>query len=217
MTGLGGKPPPRVDPDNDAPSRRFDATVRGLVRHIDDAIGHALDHVDLDATLVVFTSDHGDYGGNRGLLRKNPWLPFDDLARVPLAVAGLDVARGRRERAVVQSCDFALTCLDYAGIVPPERYVFETRSLRPLLEGAAAGTRDERAVFCATTMGWPMVRKDRFKYIRHEPTGTGALFDLERDPVESTDLSGDPGYASVLAELTALLDDEMRRPVLDPE
>ena len=73
-------------------SRRFLATVRGLIKHIDDAIGRLVDRLDLASTLVAFTSDHGDYAGHRGLLRKTPWMPFDDLARVPLFYAGHGVA-----------------------------------------------------------------------------------------------------------------------------
>jgi arylsulfatase A-like enzyme len=98
--------------------RRFLATVRGLIKHIDDAIGRVIARLDLSSTLIAFTSDHGDYAGHRGLLRKNPWMPFDDLARVPLFFAGHGVRGGRVVPGPVQSYDFALTALDLAGIEP---------------------------------------------------------------------------------------------------
>ena len=96
-------------------------------------MGAVLERIDLDSTQVGFTSDHGDYAGHRGLLRKTPWIPFDDLARVPFVVAGPGIAGGRRVTSLVQSCDFALTCLDFAGVKAPQGIDFDTRSLRPLL------------------------------------------------------------------------------------
>ena len=59
--------------------------------------------------------------GHRGLIRKTPWMPFDDLARVPFVVAGPGVAGGRRVASLVQSCDLALTCLDYRRRSPARR------------------------------------------------------------------------------------------------
>ncbi|MDP4376021.1 sulfatase-like hydrolase/transferase, partial [Escherichia coli] len=46
------------------------AAIRALVRHIDANVGRLLERVDLENTLICFTSDHGDYGGHRGLLGK---------------------------------------------------------------------------------------------------------------------------------------------------
>lgn len=108
--------------------RKFLSLVRGMLRHIDDAMGRVIDELDLDQTGVFFTSDHGDYSGHRGLWRKSPWLPFDDLARVPLVAAGLDIAPGNRLASLVQSCDLPQTWLDYAGIDPPEELPFTGRS-----------------------------------------------------------------------------------------
>ena len=118
--------------------RVFLATVRGLIKHIDDAIGRLIEQLDMTSTLVAFTSDHGDYAGHRGLMRKTPWMPFDDLARVPLFYAGHGVAGGRVVPDLVQSYDFALTALDYAGLAPGIEDV-DGRSLRPLLDRTAGG------------------------------------------------------------------------------
>jgi choline-sulfatase len=87
------------------------ALVRGLVRQIDDGLGRVVSQLPLERTVVFFTSDHGDYAGHRGLIGKNPWIAFDDLARVPFFVAGAGVAGGRRTPQLVQSFDVALTCL----------------------------------------------------------------------------------------------------------
>ena len=192
--------------------RAFLATVRGLIRHVDDAMGAVLERIDLDSTLVGFTSDHGDYAGHRGLLRKTPWIPFDDLARVPFVVAGPGVAGGRRVTSLVQSCDFALTCLDFAGVKAPRGIDFDTRSLRPLLCDEAAAEDTDRSVFTATTMGWPMVRRGRYKLVMNDDAKSKALFDLEADPGERVNLRRDPAYQDQVYALLALLREELDRP-----
>jgi arylsulfatase len=194
--------------------RRFLATVRGLIAHIDDAAGRLVDRLDLGSTLVAFTSDHGDYAGHRGLLRKTPWMPFDDLARVPLFYAGHGVEGGRVISDLVQSYDFAMTALDYAGLHPSVGDV-DGRSLRPLLVGRPDGPDPERSVFCAMGMGWPMVRLGRHKYFVHAQHGTPVLFDLERDPGEQVNLAGDPAYATVERDLSERLARRLAKPSFD--
>ena len=108
----------RVSPTSFSYARSRRSSAR-LVKQIDDAVGRLLDALDFTQTVVFFTTDHGDYAGNRGLLRKMPTFPFDDLARVPFFVSGASVAGRHRVDQVVQSYDFALTCLDLAGVTPP--------------------------------------------------------------------------------------------------
>lgn len=195
--------------------RRFLATVRGLVKQIDDALGRLLPRFDLGSSLVFFTSDHGDFGGNRGLMRKNPWLPFDDLARVPFMVAGLGIPGGRRVPQLVQSCDLALTCLDYAGISPPAGAEFDTRSLRPILEGTPGPADLERSVYSATSVGWPMIRTGRYKYIEPIDRKARVVFDLEADPLETVNLGRDPALDTIRQDLRDRLRALLQQPVLD--
>jgi arylsulfatase len=189
------------------------AITRGLIRHIDDALGPVLERIDLDSSLVVFTSDHGDYAGHRGLVRKIPWIAFDDLVRVPLVVSAPDGEAGRRQSALVQNSDFALTCFDYAGI-EVDASDYESRSLRPRLTGPDGGD-DERAFFLSPSIGWTGVRRGRFKYLgrRNVYFPARALFDMEDDPGETRDLANDPRYASVADDLEAILDQELARPI----
>jgi choline-sulfatase len=187
--------------------RAFLATVRGLVRQIDDAVGSIVQQLDLASTVVFFTSDHGDFAGHRGLMRKDPWVPWDDLARVPMFVAGSGVAAGCRGRHVVQNSDFALTCLDWAGVDPPSDVTFDSRSLRPLLEGHPGPDEESRAVYSAISIGWPMVRRGQYKLMTHHAPGRmPVLYDLDADPNETVTRAKDPDLADVRAELTRLLD-----------
>jgi choline-sulfatase len=211
-----GASPTRSEGENPRQVRAFLAIVRGLVKQIDDALGRITAELNLDTTVVFFTSDHGDYAGHRGLMRKKPWVPFDDLARVPFFVTGGGIAGGRRVPQLVQNSDFALTCLDYAGVAAPAGVPFETRSLRPVLDGAPGPDDLDRHVFSGISVEWPMVRHGRYKFIRHGVHEQQAvLFDLEADPLEHVNLFRDPSYADVRDALAARLQETMRQPVLD--
>jgi arylsulfatase A-like enzyme len=184
--------------------RHLLATVRGLVKHIDDVIGRLIARIDLASTLVAFTSDHGDYAGHRGLLRKTPWLPFDDLARVPLFCVGPGVAGGRVVSDPVQSYDFVPTALEYAR-VQPDVDDFDSRSLWPHLAGTSDDQHRSRPVFSCIGMDWPMVRAGKCKYLVHAQRRSPMLFDLEDDPAERVNLADDAHYADVRRELSEQL------------
>lgn len=207
--------PTRAEAEDANGLRAFLATVRGLVRQIDDALGRLVAQLDLDDTVLFFTADHGDYAGHRGLMRKNPKIPFDDLARVPFFVTGRGVEGGRRVADPVQSYDVALTCLDYAGVAPPDGVDFDSRSLRPILD-AVPGARDpDRVVLSATSISWPMVRQGRFKYVANTAQDDPVLLDLDADPYERCNLVGDPAHRPIVDALAGRLAAAMDQPVLD--
>jgi arylsulfatase len=206
--------PTRQSAEDEELLRRLLATIRGLITHIDDAIGRLVDRLDMTSTIVAFTSDHGDYAGHRGMLMKTPWLPFDDLARVPLFYTGHGVTGGRVMPGLVQSYDFALTALDYA-CVDSGPHDFDSRSLRPFLADPAQPADLQRAVFSCTGMSWPMVRYQNCKYSMNTAEREPVLFDLRQDPTERVNLADDPGYAGVRRDLSTHLARRMARPSLD--
>jgi choline-sulfatase len=185
------------------------AFIRALIRQIDDSVKELLRHVSLENTVVFFTSDHGDYGGHRGLLGKVPWIPFEDLAKVPFFAVGAKVTGGRRVRELVQSCDFALTSLELAGVEPPAGG-FDTKSLVGVLAGAPADP--DRAAFCALSMGWPMIRRKGSKLIWHA-SGEEVLYDLAADPGETKNLVEE--HKALAGDLFAELYSALKRPRLD--
>jgi choline-sulfatase len=200
--------PRKVDPDNARPLQYQLTRVRSLVNQIDDAVGRIVSQLDLPRSVLFFTSDHGDYAGHRGVLTKQPWIPFDDLARVPFFVTGHDIAGGRSISNLVQTPDFALTCLDYAGAERPIES-FDGRSLRPVLSDPDHRGDPDRALALATSLGFPTLRRGDHKLIRHLGSSEEVLFDLSVDPGETVDRRHEPDHRAIGDEMARLLDREL--------
>ena len=191
--------------------KRTLALIRAMIRQIDDQVARLLSYVSVDDTVVFFTSDHGDYGGHRGLMGKLPWIPFDDLAKVPFFAFGAGVQGDRRVASPVQSCDIAATCLELAGLEPPAQ--LDTESLASMLRGAPEDPN--RDVFCARSVGWPMIRRGNLKMLGHwigvKMTGVEAIYDLEPDPGERQNLAPEN------PDLVKTLRDSLYEPDQQPE
>ncbi|MEO3473350.1 sulfatase-like hydrolase/transferase [Roseomonas sp. CAU 1739] len=196
------------------------ATVRpayqGLIAQLDHHLGRvwaALDRLGRwDDTLVVFTSDHGDYLGDHWLGEKE--LFHDCIQRVPFLLydpsAAAGGTRGTVDHRFVEAIDVVPTILDALGLGAAE-HVVEGRSLLPLTRGDAPAWRE--AVFseldwtfrgARRRLGLPtgqhhawMVRTDRWKYVHWTDGLRPMLFDLAADPQEFRDLGADPSLEGV--------------------
>ena len=154
-------------------------------------------------TIVIFTSDHGDFLGEHGLFYKMSFR--EHAARVPLIVHAPGRFGARRVREPVSLADLAPTLADLArpGLSGELALPVDGRSLVPLLEGAAENADATVAgEYLAESALAPMVmlRRDRWKLI-HTPSDPDQLFDLESDPLELVNLADSTEHASVLREL----------------
>jgi len=181
-----------------------------LVTEVDAACGTVLDELEaqklLDDTLVIFTTDNGYFHGEHGLADK--WYPYEESIRVPLIVADPRTSvteRGTTNDALVLNVDLAPTILAAAGIAAPPR--MQGCDLAPLyLEKGSAWRTEffyEHPTITNTSRipsSKALVRKD-IKYIVWPDFGREQLFDLAKDPQETTDVITDPAYAERLVEL----------------
>ncbi len=192
----------------------------GLIKQIDDQLGLLFSFMrerGLDRnTLVVFTSDHGDYLGDHWLGEK--YMFHDQSVRVPLIIADptpeADKTRGKTNDALVEMIDLAPTFLEYfGGTAKP--HILEGRSLLPLLHGkkpkewraTAISEYDYSFDMARITLGTTvpdarayMVTDGRWKYI-HVDGFRPMLFDLEDDPQELRDLGGSRKHGETRARL----------------
>jgi len=167
-----------------------------------------------DDSVVIFTSDHGDFLGEHGLFYKMSFR--ERAAHVPLMVSAPRRFGARRVREPVSLLDLAptladLACPDLSGELAAP---VDGRSLLPLLEGAAES--DESTVLgeylAESTLG-PMVmlRRGRWKFI-HAASDPDQLFDLESDPLELVNLAGAAEHEETVREFR---DEVSRRWSLD--
>jgi arylsulfatase len=174
-----------------------------LVAEVDASVGRILQTLDrlgmTERTLVLFTSDHGEFIGDHGRIQKG--MPGHDcITRVPL-LARLPgrIAAGRRISALVEHVDVVPTMLDYAGIQSPQ--FVQGRSLRPLLEGSASEHRQD--VLTESFLAGQSQATIRTRTHRYN-TGANSgeiLYDLEADPHELTNRAADPAAREVLSDL----------------
>lgn len=193
------------DPDS---LRRLRRAYYALLSYVDTKIGELVATLrqsgELDNTVIVFTSDHGDMLGERGMVQKRCFYEWS--ARVPLLLRFPDGAHsGSAVSAPVSLVDLVPTLLDLAGVPADKRIPMDGASLLPLLDTDV----DDRVVFSEYHLEkvWApcfMVRRGRYKYIYIHGHGT-QLFDLEADPGEWNDLSDQSGHAALRAELHALV------------
>ena len=200
--------------DNFTPERTHIALTAyyGLVSFMDANVGKILDALKeaglSETTQVVYTSDHGDNIGERGLWGKSNM--YEESVGVPMILAGPNIPSGHVCHTPVSLLDIAPTVLKTAGVAATQ----DNLSGQSLAELAALPDALERTVISeyhamGSLSGAFMVRKGRWKLIYYhgfEPQ----LFDLFTDPEELTDLGQDPKHvrtrAELLHELTSVCD-----------
>ncbi|MBT3265840.1 sulfatase-like hydrolase/transferase [Candidatus Poribacteria bacterium] len=151
-----------------------------MVENIDTWVGRYVTELErrgeLDNTVIVFSSDHGEMLGERGRWGKS--APYQPSVGVPLIVAGPGVAPGAVRREPTTILDLASTFLAYAGVRPPDD--MESVSLRGALEHDGPGARD---VVRSGLGEWRVAFDGRWKMIARE-NAPDELYDLRADPQE---------------------------------
>lgn len=209
----GSVPPASYD------ARLLKACYYAEITLVDEQFGRIINHLEtigeLDNTLIVFHSDHGEMLGDHGLLYKGCRF-YEGLVHVPLIVAGPGVQQDERSDALVELVDIAPTLLDAAEIDIPER--MQGKSLMPLLSGGTELHQHKSHVFCqyhdAMAAGTvqltgrefdashgTMYFDGRYKLCVYHGHEIGELYDLESDPHEFDDLWSNPDYRDLKFQL----------------
>lgn len=196
----------------------------GLIKQCDDQLGRLLDHLEttdtLKDTMIVLTSDHGDYLGDHWLGEKD--LFHEQSVKVPMIIydprTPANATRGTTCDALVESLDLAATFVDAAGGKVPD-HIIEGRSLLPWLRGEQPVWRafviseyDYSATPQCVKLGLEprearlfMVFDGRYKLMHAEGGFRPMLFDLTEDPDEFFDLAKGDSHKAEIDRLYALL------------
>ena len=176
--------------------------------YVDAKIGEIVQTLDeaelLDDTIIVFTADHGDLLGERGLWYKMSTL--DHSMRVPMVMAGPGITHGTSPEPC-SLIDLLPTMLDWSapGAWPTLGADLDGRSLAAAAGGAAPDP-DATALgeYCGEGSAHPifMIRRGRWKYVQCD-IDPPMLFDMDADPGELHNLAADPTHAEVEAAFAA--------------
>ena len=187
---------------------------------IDEQVGRMLETLhqtgQLDNTIVIYTSDHGEMLGDHGIYLKGPYF-YEPAIHVPLIVSWPGKVRARQSSALVELVDLPQTLLDAAGLA--HHPGMQGRSLWSMLTGEKSAEHHRKDVYCEyyNAMPWhqeptaqaTMVRTTDHKIVLDHAHSTGELYDLIEDPAETTNRWHDPEYADVKSEMLVRLCNRM--------
>lgn len=205
---------------NDDEHRLVRAAYWAMIDLIDAQVGRMLDALEvtgqLDNTIVIFMSDHGEMLGDHGIYLKGPYF-YEPAVRAPLIISGPGIAPGRRSPALVELTDLAPTLLEAAGL--PRHPGMQGHSLWPMLAGLAGLDHHRDDIYSEyynalvshkePTAQTTMLRTERHKLVVTHGLNIGELYDLAEDPNETNNLWAEPEHQALKLEMFQRLCDRM--------
>ncbi|CCN18394.1 sulfatase-like hydrolase/transferase [Bordetella bronchiseptica] len=183
----------------------------GSISHIDHTVGEVLAHLQrlglADNTVVIFTSDHGDYLGDHQLLWKGP-VHYQSVIRTPFIWADPAGAQGARSDALCSTIDIAPTVLARAGLLPYNG--IQGADLGALMRGEQTAPREavlieeegQRVMFgFDKRVRMRTLQTGRYRMSVYHGVSWGELYDLREDPLELRNLWDEPGSAALRQDL----------------
>ncbi len=181
-----------------------------LVKQIDHEVGEILDTLEeqglLENTIVILSSDHGDYLGDHNLIGKASF--FESAIRVPLMAMGPGIPSGQVSEDMVELRDVTPTMLSFGDNEIPDWY-----DAQPLPGEGMPGDSGRDRIFGLLSDGW-MNFDGQYKLHKYS-TGEVLLFDMEHDPQEQRNLATIDDYQNVLRRLDAELTAHVMESVQD--
>jgi len=181
----------------------------GCVTQVDFAVGEMLEWLHengLDEdTIVIYTTDHGDYACEHSIMEKAPGICSDAITRIPSIWRWTGhFETGYVAEEIIETVDVANTLCALAGIELMQ--TVDGKDITHLLQGESGSVHKVGV----TEFAWSKsVRKGHFRFVYYPqemfadvyPDGFGELYDLQNDPWEMQNLYFDPEYASLIQEM----------------
>ena len=198
---------------------QFRATYYAMISEVDYQVGRLMDFLEQEGidkeTIIVFSSDHGEYAGDHWMQDKELW--FDEAYRVPLIIADpspeANSTRGQKSEALVENIDILPTLMEATGMKVPHQ--IQGKSLMPMLHTGITpkdwrtevhADWDFRFYWSSRELGlrpelcrmW-MIRDNDLKYVFFNAL-PDILYDLKNDPSEFHNLADDPKWREIVEE-----------------
>ncbi len=195
---------------NDADKREVTAAYYAMVELIDEGVRRMMAALDetgqLENTIVIFMSDHGEMLGDHGIYLKGPHF-YEEAVRVPLIFSWPgQFEAGLQADCLMELVDIAPTLLEAAGQDVPE--AMQGRTVLPILKGQADPSSHRDHVFSEYYNAWShkhsygtMLRTVTHKMIVYHGTDQGELYDLVNDPDEFENLWNNVSYAELKTQM----------------
>lgn len=201
----------RRDPES---LKKIMAHYFALITAIDSEIGRVVEKLrqkgELDNTIIIYTADHGDFGGEHGLSSKNIGI-YESIHKIPFIIKYPGCPEGMVRHEIIESIDLYPTLCQLADLPTPDSV--EGESIIPIIKGEAGGK--EQAI-----AEWDFPHpQERVNAIRTEKHGMvyygrkngGELYDREKDPGEICNVWDSPEYQGVRIELMERLFESISR------
>lgn len=181
----------------------------GNVSHVDHALGELLgwlrENSMTDDTIVVYSSDHGDYACEHGILEKAPGICSDAITRIPFIWQWTGHFKaGHIADEIVESVDMVNTLCALVSVEPME--TADGKNISLMLSGESGEARGVGV----TEFPWSKsLRKGKYRFVyyppemfpKEYPDGFGELYDLEADPWEMKNLYFELGFQGIMHDM----------------
>lgn len=203
--------------------RMLRAAYWSMVENIDTHVGRILDLLnetnELENTIIIFTSDHGEMLGDHGLYLKGPFF-YEPAVHVPLIISWPGkIKSGKISKALVELTDISPTLMEASGL---EQYRgMQGKSLYKLLTGKSPLDYHRNSVYCeyhnsmkcneSIPNNATMVFDGRYKLVSFHGVEDGEMYDLFKDKNETVNLWYNKKYVNEKIKMLKLLSDRVAR------
>ena len=185
---------------NDEKIKKMRSHYSALIQQIDYEVGQIIKSLKennlYDNSIIIFSSDHGDFLGDHGMMGKANF--YESAMRVPLIISGKNIPKNIVEENLVCLRDITSTILSLSGNDVP----FYMDSI-PLPNTPGDNKKRRKEIFGFLANG-VMVFDGRYKLVRYS-TGEDLLFDLKNDPDEFNDLGQSSDHKKIIDEMKDIL------------
>ncbi len=187
--------------------QKYTKLYAGLCSQVDAGVGKLIDTLkalDLyENTLIIYTSDHGDMQGSRGL--KNKSYPYEMSCGVPFIVRDANVQNNLKSKELISALDIYPTVANIAGAKLPQN--LDGVDVNPYLLNESSTTQDYviSEFFINRPYKWRMIRTKQFKLITDASYKVMELYDMLGDEFEKTNLCKNEDYQAVISQMLDIL------------